>query len=195
MRTFSVRASAEERSAGSEIGTEVVNEVTSLLKELTEIAPEAQRCLFQGQYGPLASGNDTRRTSHNDKSNHMFDSGLASWWPRRLVKDCRGLLEEVGIAAGTTPRSPTTPVVGDAAAADEVETFERALGRGRQDLAPATESNAPKTSQLNATGTKAGEPYAVKDDLASVAKREELLAEGRRRWEAYLKRGEARLDT
>lgn len=66
-----------------------------VVKELCEIAPEVQRCLSQGQYGPLAHQPPRAPPMPESLSMALRSS---NWWPRRLSRDCRGLLEEVGLS-------------------------------------------------------------------------------------------------
>lgn len=112
---------------------ELMNEVRSLVKELVEICPDAQTCLTDGGYGPLAhcpsssaaasttkppsigggrrpkastsaNASPARAASSNTASHStkldMKDPGTADWWPRRLARDCRALLDEVGVTLG-----------------------------------------------------------------------------------------------
>ncbi|ORY73411.1 hypothetical protein BCR35DRAFT_148622 [Leucosporidium creatinivorum] len=100
---------------------DLLSEIRSLVKELVECVPDAQLCLTTGLYGPLAfpSPSYGATTSHYGAPARsgsfssswptmplsttasmvlmdLRDSGAIEWWPRRLVRDCRGLLEEWG---------------------------------------------------------------------------------------------------
>ncbi|KAK4699693.1 hypothetical protein P7C70_g6565, partial [Phenoliferia sp. Uapishka_3] len=192
MSLFAANLSPEELSNGTDARLEIVNEVTSLLRELTEIAPEAQRCLAQGNYGPLCGAPGGGRRQSNHRSNDMFDSGLATWWPRRLVKDCRGLLDEVGFSPGnSTPRrtkSLLTTTVGTSRPSD---------GPSDADVGPEVEQDNPPEIVLATVlanlsrdlGSRVAKEPEIPPDLVAIeARREELLNEGRRRWQAYVKR-------
>ncbi|KAL8283671.1 hypothetical protein RQP46_005466 [Phenoliferia psychrophenolica] len=198
MRLFTPNLSPDELAAGEDARVEVVNEVTLLLKELTEIAPEAQRCLAQGSYGPIANsasggGGSGRTTSHSLRSDHMFDSGLATWWPRRLVKDCRGLLEEVGLAATASPRHSRTPALTVVAGT----TSDSAAAAVESALQPTLEEDPEQAtaieivlagSEWDPTTRQAREPAVPPDLVALAARQEALLVEGHRRWQAFLTR-------
>ncbi|SGY32469.1 BQ5605_C002g01368 [Microbotryum silenes-dioicae] len=80
-------------------------EVQVLIKELVEIAPDARKCLVAGRYGPLslpAGASTASKLSTFDPStlaNALIDPGTLDWWPRRLSRDLRALLDDVGFAA------------------------------------------------------------------------------------------------
>ena len=170
---------------------ELMNEVRSLVKELVEICPDAQTCLTNGEYGPLAYGPPTLALAATDKppsigggarlrsapsphstrqvniANHaaaasdntkldMKDPGTPDWWPRRLARDCRALLDEVGVAlgGGQTPTLLLVPRFGS-----EGDGEELAEDAGEQE----------------------------DEDEEEKARRKELREEGVRRWEAYRK--------
>ncbi|KAM0756140.1 hypothetical protein T439DRAFT_21784 [Meredithblackwellia eburnea MCA 4105] len=207
--------SSEERG---ELRKEAVNEVSSLLRELIEIAPEAQRCLAQGNYGPLASTSNSvsdptspnRRSSSQKSNNEMFDTGLATWWPRRLARDCRAMLEEVSLAAGETPRNPRSPAGGVVGTDDRNSIGEES---GSVDAPNGTAGVVSSKSQLTVPDLLLGDalansewdptrrrrtsidefvPSSASQDsgVDSRARSEELLVEGRRRWQAYVSRME-----
>lgn len=122
----------------------------------------------------------------------MFDSGRATWWPRRLIKDCRTLLEEVGLAAGSTPRSRTPAALASVAATDSGVDQDPVLQTGL-DVEPAPESAIEEVlagSEWDPLTHLAREPEVPPDLQAIAARREELLVEGRRRWQAYVSRSQ-----
>lgn len=88
-------ASSTPVNSMPESSSNLLSEVLSLVKELCEIAPEVQRCLSQGQYGPLAHQPPRAPPMPESLSMALRSS---NWWPRRLSRDCRGLLEEVGLS-------------------------------------------------------------------------------------------------
>lgn len=169
---------------------ELMNEVRSLVKELVEICPDAQTCLTNGEYGPLAYGPPALPLLPADKppsigggarlrsaptslaarqanlANHaaaasdntrldMKDPGTPEWWPRRLARDCRLLLDEVGVALG----GGQTPTLLLAA------RFGEGVGLGE--------------------GEEEAEEAVEEEDEEERARQRELREEGVRRWEAY----------
>ncbi|GAA6062400.1 hypothetical protein JCM10212_006186 [Sporobolomyces blumeae] len=108
-----------------ELKTAVLDEVRLLVRELVELVPDAQRCLTNGQYGPLASANTTtkrllesldpdlanpkstssatRRPSQGATTSRERPRRTAfgtDSWPSRLARDCRTLLDEAGLPTG-----------------------------------------------------------------------------------------------
>ncbi|GAA5867957.1 hypothetical protein JCM3774_004737 [Rhodotorula dairenensis] len=92
-----------------------VDEVRLLVQELIELIPDAQRCLQEGAYGPLAQSDVTtdallqsleaRVDPHGPSSDTLSVPPISpttspprlDWWPARLARDCRALLEEAGL--------------------------------------------------------------------------------------------------
>ncbi|GAA5896928.1 uncharacterized protein JCM6883_007058 [Sporobolomyces salmoneus] len=107
--------------------TALLDELRLLVRELVELVPDAQRCLTNGQYGPLAFPNTTtsrlmdslekksteslsdrtpltHSSAQRRRSSRLsaWDSSplMDDWWPSRLARDCRNLLVEAGLPTG-----------------------------------------------------------------------------------------------
>lgn len=98
-------------TAGPADSTRLVDEVRLLVQELVELIPDAQRCLREGAYGPLALNKVTtdvllQSLEAQAPSSHWLSASPVlsptpprkfDWWPARLARDCRALLEEAGL--------------------------------------------------------------------------------------------------
>ncbi|GAA5828093.1 hypothetical protein JCM11251_002585 [Rhodosporidiobolus azoricus] len=175
----------------------LVDEVRLLVRELVELVPDACRCLAEGQYGPLArsagSGSSTKAllASLEDERGGRETS---AWWPRRLARDCRALLEEAGLQVGT-----------GATAASSVSWLLAAqwAAEGGEEGAGAEEGGAvPPHPSAGLTGAGRGVVFRREGDLTlssedganggrSEARKEQLLMQGKERWEAYKAKVEA----
>lgn len=202
-----------------ETDVELLAEIRSLVKELVECVPDAQLCLTTGLYGPLAfpssalshsattyhHGGPAARTGITFSSNwpimplsttssmvlmDLRDSETLEWWPRRLARDCRGLLEEVGFALGATPTSSLTPGYreGGASGAGQAEGLPMGLGVEGGPEGEARTSLEEALGVVRAAGERNAGVAARRDTKAAAARREELLVEGKKRWEAYRRR-------
>lgn len=93
-----------------------VEEVRLLVRELFDLVPDTQRYLRAGQYGPLSDIQvtteallasldiaDSVEVDPADPADPRTSTGSlavtsgANWWPARLARDCRSLLEEAGL--------------------------------------------------------------------------------------------------
>lgn len=119
----------------------------------------------------------------------LRDSGAIEWWPRRLVRDCRGLLEEVGFVL--TPREGTGGV-----GVERLGGGERSAGgemglSGNAGEGAANSSFEETLGVVRAGGGGVERPavtLARRESKPSAARREELLVEGKKRWDAYRRR-------
>lgn len=152
-------AASSPSSSGDDSGngaTASLEEVTLLVNELIEVAPDAQRCLTDGLYGPFAYPSAQLKPhlkTWNDDS--------PSWWPRRLARECRCVLEEMGLLMGTTPMpSSRTPV----SVPPNLDVAEESL----EETEEAAEEN--------------GDPH---ESATVVARKAELMDQGRKRWEEW----------
>ncbi|GAA5856353.1 hypothetical protein JCM8547_000883 [Rhodosporidiobolus lusitaniae] len=151
----------------------LVDEVRLLIRELGELVPDAQRCLSSGQYGPLAyPGTSTKVLLQSLEEDPGDAEGRVEWWPRRLAKDCRALLEEAGLPTGT---ASTVWLL--AAQLQQDEEGEAGGAGGGKGMLPGV--GPPGRTP----GLSGGEEDAGVDRDAS--RREELLKQGKRRWEEY----------
>ncbi|GAA6053454.1 hypothetical protein JCM3770_005173 [Rhodotorula araucariae] len=155
----------------------LVDEVRLLVREVVELVPDAQRCLTLGAYGPLASpaAAVSTRALLDALEQHAprAVAADAEWWPRRLVRDCRALLDEAGLP---TRQGSATQTVWALATrlSDDADAAIAAVPA----LGAAGGAYAPRG------GTAAAAPH-------SDARREELLLQGKQRWEQYRERQSA----
>jgi hypothetical protein len=158
----------------------LLEEVTSLIKELIEVAPDAQQCLSQGRYGPLPFLSATiARGGSGDK----YDQGVpdADWWPRRLARDCREILEEVRHASGVaTEEAPGI--------AESKETDSSGDNKSSTNGSPLTAIESRSSSVLEHPLDGSTAKGILSESKIAAARKEELLEEGKRRWAAYRKR-------
>ena len=94
-------SASSPRSPVAAVDTHLISEVVSLISELVEIMPEAQRSLTEGLYGPFAFPNSIPSVAQLATREEMFDTGDDDWWPRRMAHDVRQLLDEIGVARPT----------------------------------------------------------------------------------------------
>lgn len=118
----------------------------------------------------------------------LRDSGAIEWWPRRLVRDCRGLLEEVGfVTAGGGVGVEGAGGGGEAGVRGELGIGGRGGG-----MEGSTHSSLEEALEMVRAGGGGIDRPAVtlarKDSKTSAARREELLVEGKKRWDAYRRR-------
>lgn len=178
----------------------LVDEVRLLVREVVELVPSAQRCLADGAYGPLAqpaASVSTRALLH--ALEHPSPPQLAvdpEWWPRKLVRDCRALLDEAGLSTGQGSAAQTvwalaTRLSEEADARPAVATASPpALMLGPPTDAGAYQQRGGGGSGSGASSHPLGGGGAGGAQL-SDARREELLLQGKQRWEQYRERQSA----
>lgn len=268
---------SESQQASRQPCVDLLSEILSLVKELVEFVPDAQLCLTGGKYGPLAfSMPGTSPSGHRSSSGTVplpilpasmtqamvahdlqeRDRSESQWWPRRLSRDCRALLEDVGFstfaaasARGSSSTGVATPgstvagldgldvlpngspripslvspneTVSALTAAVELEQALTALdssdpvstpdlttgGLSGVDLAhhhhqqfddPLSNTDSQQirhSHQQGRNGAGVGAkangsvgPSSGRESTAIAARRESLLVEGQKRWDAYRKR-------
>ncbi|GAA5907764.1 hypothetical protein JCM8208_005512 [Rhodotorula glutinis] len=161
----------------------LVDEVRLLVSEVVELVPAAQRCLTDGGYGPLAAPAPSVSTrallealEHPSPPQLIVDP---EWWPRKLARDCRSLLDEAGL--------PT----GQGSATQTVWALATRLSE-EADARPSPASAAPPASSPTSTGSStAFEPRGTRGGSGpalSDARRDELLLQGKMRWEEFRER-------
>ncbi|GAA5950599.1 hypothetical protein JCM10213_006933 [Rhodosporidiobolus nylandii] len=145
----------------------LVDEVRLLIRELVELVPDAQACLIAGSYGPLSArgaGTSTKallRSLEEASENERRDE---RWWPPKLARDCRALLEETGLL--------TVGLVGGATWSGAAA----GLGEGSEGAGkPPTAASSPGVG---------GEEQDSGGNM-SDERRQELLQQGKMRWAAY----------
>ncbi|GAA5896661.1 hypothetical protein JCM5296_004201 [Sporobolomyces johnsonii] len=148
----------------------LVDEVRLLARELVELVPDAQRCLTNGHYGPLASPSSSTKVLLQSLSDER--STTPGWWPRRLARDCRALLEEAGLPTGTN----LTAWLLAASMSDEADEQQHGEKEGEGEA----REGAPPLKVLAPIG-EGGATSAAEEQ----ARREELLKQGKQRWAAY----------
>ncbi|GAA6022217.1 hypothetical protein JCM10207_003946 [Rhodosporidiobolus poonsookiae] len=159
----------------------LTDEVRLLVRELAELVPDVQRCLTSGQYGPLARpGAGTGALLRALDAASDGERAAPDWWPRRLARDCRALLEEAGLPIGT------------ASTAWLLAASEAGAGGGNAAGAGADGAQAngappffPPGMFLPAFSSR------FRDDAASESRQEELLMQGKKRWETFRQRQSA----
>jgi len=182
----------------------LLDEVRLLVRELVELVPDAQRCLTNGQYGPLAFPNTTTTRLMQSLENKepvesptpsppilktsrptSWNSGTHSsdWWPSRLARDCRSLLVEAGLPTGKGS------TVWQLAAKLSEEGLEETISPSSID--PMMTTNQAGTGGGGGGGGMADSEVEEEDSptlpsaRSESARRDELLEQGKKRWEAY----------
>ncbi|GAA5922504.1 uncharacterized protein JCM15063_003325 [Sporobolomyces koalae] len=196
----------------SQSKTALLDEVRLLVTELVELVPDAQRCLTAGQYGPLAfpgttttsrlleslekkatdqaaivasAGGATSASGRTSRSSPRTTGVAYDWWPSRLARDCRNLLVEAGLP--TNGRDSTVWLAAklsedaneEASAAGTAEGYR--LG---SQLATRAEALGSTSDSDLAEHDAVGVP-SLPHVAADSARRDELLEQGKKRWEAY----------
>lgn len=173
----SARSTGSATSAPPPSRTTLVDEVRLLIRELVELVPDAQKCLVGGRYGPLSQpGISTRALLSTLEHSTRGSPDAASspeWWPRKLARDCRTLLEEAGLPTATAAGSPAWLLA--TRLSEEMDGADAGGGPSRSD--PGVSSGYLSRSR---DGEGAGAGGSVSD-----ARREELLEQGKQRWEQY----------
>lgn len=162
----------ETLPSGRTKAEESMSEVETLLGELIEAAPDAKQCLMNGQYGPMAGGVHTLKRD-------SYDPSWSEWWPRRLARDCRAVLDELGF--------PTTMLTVFATPLEEDD--KAILGYVTPPITPPTQSKPVVDALLGGGEDSTNQILSKKTSDGDVSKKkrqEELLVEGQRRWQAYL---------
>lgn len=143
---------------------DVLDEISSLIEELVEVAPDTQRCLSEGLglYGPLAFP----FVSQSQLRTRVVAMPVSNW-PRRLAQDYRAVLEELGFQTLWSPQHATSKVV------------------------PAIPARKPSTRRPSSASEELQRaPSSEEQEI--LLRREQLLVEGKMRWEEF-KRSQDRL--
>lgn len=192
--TTSTRSSGSTNAAGLATSQSaklaLVDEVRLLTHELIELVPDARHCLVAGRYGPLGGSGVPVSVSVRALLASLEGPAAAAaadpdWWPRRLARDCRALLEEAGLPTGQGTAAQTVWML----AAQLSEREEGSEDAGEDTPPPSLTAGAPGPAgaglgaeALDARGAQ-GRP--------SAARKEELLQQGKQRWEKYRERQSA----
>ncbi|GAA5997338.1 uncharacterized protein JCM10292_000189 [Rhodotorula paludigena] len=192
--TTSTRSSGSTNAAGLATSQSaklaLVDEVRLLTHELIELVPDARHCLVAGRYGPLGGSGVPVSVSVRALLASLEGPGAATaadpdWWPRRLARDCRALLEEAGLPTGQGTAAQTVWML--AAQLSEREEGSEDAGEDTPSPSLTTEAPGPAGAGLGAEALDArgaqGRP--------SAARKEELLQQGKQRWEKYRERQSA----
>ena len=177
----------------------LLDEVRLLVRELVELVPDAQRCLTNGQYGPLAFPNTTTiRLMQSLENKEIVESPSPSppilktprptswksgthsseWWPSRLARDCRSLLVEAGLPTG---RGST---VWQLAARLSEEGLEETIPPSLA-IDPSITTSQGGGGTPDTEGQEEESPTLLPSARSESARRDELLEQGKKRWEAY----------
>lgn len=173
----SVRSTSSTTSAPPPSRATLTDEVRLLIRELVELVPNAQKCLAGGRYGPLSQpGISTRALLATlERSTRSSPETVSSpeWWPRKLARDCRTLLEEAGLPTAT-------------AAGSWVLATRLSEELGGEDEGDGVGGSGKYLSRSSRSGDEA----AGGSGSVSDARREELLKQGQQRWEQYRARSQ-----
>ncbi|KPV78221.1 uncharacterized protein RHOBADRAFT_50715 [Rhodotorula graminis WP1] len=162
----------------------LVDEVRLLVSEVVELVPAAQRCLTDGGYGPLAAPAPSVSTrALLEALEHPSPPQLVAdpeWWPRKLARDCRSLLDEAGLPTGQGSATQTVWAL-----ATRLSEEADARPSPSSVAPPASSPTSPASSSaFEPRGTRSSGPGPALSD----ARRDELLLQGKARWEEFRER-------
>ncbi|BGO96521.1 hypothetical protein RTBOTA2_000422 [Rhodotorula toruloides] len=179
IHSASARSTGSSASAPPPSRATLTDEVRLLIRELVELVPHAQKCLAGGRYGPLSQpGISTRALlatlEHSSRSSPETVSS-PEWWPRKLARDCRTLLEEAGLPTATAAGSPAWVLA----------------TRLSEDMGGEDDGDgAGGSGEYLSRSSRSGEDAGGGSGSVSDARREELLKQGQQRWEQYRARSQ-----